>query len=87
MVSEWVVFRFKVNFWLNIYNNQLLQVRHECAEALGAIGTPECEQILKEYLKDEKRVVKESCEVALDICEYEMNGNFQYADGLQTVAL
>lgn len=61
------------------------QVRHECAEALGAIGTKECEAILKEFLADEKRVVKESCEVALDICEYEMNGNFQYADGLQTI--
>ncbi|XP_021963758.1 deoxyhypusine hydroxylase [Folsomia candida] len=60
-------------------------VRHECAEALGAIGTKECEAILKEFLADEKRVVKESCEVALDICEYEMNGNFQYADGLQTI--
>lgn len=27
-------------------------VRHECAEALGAIGTPECEALLKEYAKD-----------------------------------
>lgn len=62
------------------------KVRHECAEALGAIGTPECESILKEFLNDSKQVVKESCEVALDICEYEMNGHFQYADGLQTIA-
>jgi len=64
----------------------VLQVRHECAEALGAIGTPECESILKEYLLDPQRVVKESCEVALDICEYEMTGSFQYADSVLTVA-
>jgi deoxyhypusine monooxygenase len=61
-------------------------VRHECAEALGAIGNPECEKILKEYLEDDRRVVRESCVVALDICDYEMTGNFQYADGLQTIA-
>uniref|UniRef100_A0A2M3Z9I3 Deoxyhypusine hydroxylase n=1 Tax=Anopheles braziliensis TaxID=58242 RepID=A0A2M3Z9I3_9DIPT len=57
-------------------------VRHECAEALGAIATDECTQVLNEYLKDEKRVVKESCEVALDMCEYENSPEFQYADGL-----
>ncbi|KAK1943645.1 Deoxyhypusine hydroxylase [Phytophthora citrophthora] len=45
-------------------------VRHEAAEALGAIGTKECEDILKEYLKDEVQVVRESCEVALDIMDY-----------------
>lgn len=27
-------------------------VRHECAEALGAIATPECEQLLREFAKD-----------------------------------
>ncbi|KAF0684130.1 Aste57867_23860 [Aphanomyces stellatus] len=45
-------------------------VRHEAAEALGAIGTPECEDILKVYLKDSHQVVRESCEVALDIIDY-----------------
>lgn len=60
-------------------------MRHECAEALGAIGTPDCEKILKEFLKDSARVVRESCEIALDICEYEMAGDFQYANRLQTV--
>lgn len=57
-------------------------VRHECAEALGAIATEECTTILTEYLNDEKRVVKESCEVALDMCEYENSPEFQYANGL-----
>uniref|UniRef100_A0A182TB58 Deoxyhypusine hydroxylase n=1 Tax=Anopheles maculatus TaxID=74869 RepID=A0A182TB58_9DIPT len=60
-------------------------VRHECAEALGAIATDECTRVLNEYLLDEKRVVKESCEVALDMCEYENSPEFQYADTLVKV--
>lgn len=57
-------------------------VRHECAEALGAIATEECIDILSRYAEDEKRVVKESCVIALDMCEYENSPEFQYADGL-----
>lgn len=57
-------------------------VRHECAEALGAIGTPACLELLAEYGRDEARVVRESVEVALDMCEYEQSAQFQYADGL-----
>ena len=57
-------------------------VRHECAEALGAIATEECTRILADYLCDKERVVKESCIVALDMSEYENSGQFQYADGL-----
>ncbi|EDV90549.1 deoxyhypusine hydroxylase [Drosophila grimshawi] len=57
-------------------------VRHECAEALGAIATDQCIQILKDYAQDERRVVKESCIIALDMCEYENSPEFQYADGL-----
>lgn len=53
-------------------------VRHECAEALGAIANDECIKVLEEYLLDEKRVVKESCEVALDICDYEKSGDFDF---------
>lgn len=60
-------------------------VRHECAEALGAIATDECTSLLTEYLKDPKRVVKESCEVALDMCEYENSEEFQYANVLASV--
>lgn len=61
-------------------------VRHECAEALGAIATDECIGILNEYLNDEKRVVKESCVVALDMCEYENSPEFQYANALTAAA-
>lgn len=61
-------------------------VRHECAEALGAIATEDCLDILNKYLEDEKRVVRESCVIALDMCEYENSSEFQYADTLSEVA-
>lgn len=57
-------------------------VRHECAEALGSIATEECMKVLDEFLRDSKQVVKESCEIALDMCEYENSPEFQYADAL-----
>ncbi|XP_044758379.1 deoxyhypusine hydroxylase [Coccinella septempunctata] len=60
-------------------------VRHECAEALGSIATEECTNILNKYLNDDKRVVKESCIIALDMCEYENSPEFQYANTLKTV--
>ena len=60
-------------------------VRHECAEALGSIAADSCRDVLEQYLHDQARVVKESCEVALDMCEYENNPEFQYADGLLRV--
>lgn len=60
-------------------------VRHECAEALGSIATPDCFSILNKYLNDSKRVVKESCVIALDMCEYENSTEFQYADTLTKV--
>lgn len=60
-------------------------VRHECAEALGSIATDESMKSLEKYLSDKEQVVRESCEVALDMCEYERSGQFQYADGLNKV--
>lgn len=54
-------------------------VRHECAETLGAIGTETCQKTLREFLNDPERVVRESCEVALDISEYDNSNEFQYA--------
>lgn len=65
--------------------NENEMVRHECAEALGAIATDECIEILNQYLSDEKQVVKESCVVALDMCEYENSPEFQYANALTNV--
>ncbi|NXX13712.1 DOHH hydroxylase, partial [Podargus strigoides] len=57
-------------------------VRHECAEALGSIAHPSCLETLRTFAHDEERVVRESCEVALDMYEYENGTQFQYADGL-----
>lgn len=59
-------------------------VRHEAAEALGAIASPECLEILERFKDDPERVVRESCIVALDMYAYENSGDFQYADGLQS---
>lgn len=60
-------------------------VRHECAEALGSIATDECLKILQDYLVDGEEVVRESCEVALDMYEHENSNEFQYANGLATL--
>ena len=60
-------------------------VRHECAETLGSIGTEECREILQTYLHDPERVVRESCEVALDISEHVNGVDFQYCNGLKLV--
>ncbi|CAG9584506.1 unnamed protein product [Danaus chrysippus] len=60
-------------------------VRHEAAEALGSIATDECTEVLKKYLNDPRPVVRESCEVALDMSEYENSPEFQYANTLLTV--
>lgn len=65
--------------------NEHEMVRHEAAEALGSIATDECTEILKRYLSDSRRVVRESCEVALDMSEYENSPEFQYANTLLTV--
>ncbi|KAK1347928.1 deoxyhypusine hydroxylase [Hamiltosporidium tvaerminnensis] len=58
--------------------NEHDMVRHECAEAIGAIGTDECYEILKEYLQCDADIVRESAEVALDICVYEMSNDAEY---------
>ncbi|CAH1402561.1 unnamed protein product [Nezara viridula] len=55
-------------------------VRHECAEALGSIANEECFNILRVFLNDESRVVRESCDVALDMADYAMSNEFQYAN-------
>lgn len=60
-------------------------VRHECAEALGAIAKDQCLTALEKYSRDQERVVKESCVVALDMYNYEQSSDFQYADSLVKV--
>lgn len=48
-------------------------VRHEAAEALGAIGGPDTEAVLKEFESDAEDVVRESALVALDAMDYWAN--------------
>lgn len=59
-------------------------VRHEAAEALGGIATPEVLPHLQEWMakEDAPRVIRESCQVAIDMWEHENSDEFQYADGL-----
>lgn len=55
-------------------------VRHEAAEALGSLGEEEgVEELLKRFLHDKERVVRESVIVALDMAEYEKGGEAEYA--------
>ena len=50
-----------------------VMVRHEAAEALGAIGNPDAIEVLEAYLNDEHVEVSESCEVALDLLNWVSN--------------
>jgi deoxyhypusine monooxygenase len=51
-------------------------VRHEAAEALGGIATPDVLPHLKEWMtrEDAPRVVRESCQVAIDMWEVRASG-------------
>lgn len=55
-------------------------VRHEAAEALGSLGDEEgVEDILRKFLNDPEQVVRDSVIVALDMVEFEKNGEREYA--------
>jgi len=54
-------------------------VRHEAAEALGAVGGPAAAVALKAGLADRDPIVAQSCEVALDVLAHEASGAFEYA--------
>lgn len=62
-------------------------VRHEAAEALGGIGTPEVLPHLKEWMvrDDSPRVVRESCQVAIDMWEVCDNLEFSCIGYLITI--
>uniref|UniRef100_H2Z404 Deoxyhypusine hydroxylase n=1 Tax=Ciona savignyi TaxID=51511 RepID=H2Z404_CIOSA len=62
---------------LNLNINPI--IRHECAEALGGIANEDCRKVLEEFRNDKSRVVRESCEVALDMLDYENSDEFQYS--------
>eukprot|EP01098_Paradermamoeba_levis_P006687 TRINITY_DN2776_c0_g1_i1.p1 TRINITY_DN2776_c0_g1~~TRINITY_DN2776_c0_g1_i1.p1 ORF type:complete len:291 (-),score=76.52 TRINITY_DN2776_c0_g1_i1:240-1112(-) len=50
-------------------DNEHPMVRHEAAEAIGAVGDEECVKILETFKNDRHRVVRESCDVGLSISE------------------
>ncbi|KAI1828143.1 deoxyhypusine hydroxylase [Xylaria intraflava] len=55
-------------------------VRHEAAEALGSLGEEEgVEEILKRFLHDKEKVVRESVIVALDMADFEQSHQAEYA--------
>lgn len=60
--------------------NEASMVRHEAAEALGSLGEEEgVEDVLKRFLDDKEKVVRESVVVALDMAEYEKSAEAEYA--------
>ncbi len=57
-----------------------VMVRHEAAEALGAIGDRRALSILEQYRDDSEIVVAESCEVILDLLEWDAVKRSEYTD-------
>ena len=55
-------------------------VRHEAAEALGSLGDEAgVEDTLRRFLNDPEQIVRDSVIVALDMAEFEKNGELEYA--------
>jgi deoxyhypusine monooxygenase len=61
------------------------RVRHEAAEALGAIASEATVALLNEYAKDAEPIVADSCRVALDMLEFEKSGA-EYCAGVAAAA-
>ena len=55
-----------------------LMVRHEAAEALGAIGDRTAMDTLARFVADPEPVISESCEVAIDLLEWVQSKEFEY---------
>ena len=60
--------------------NEDLMVRHEAAEALGAIGDRTALVTLEKFVNDPEPVISESCEVALDLLEWVASKRLEYTD-------
>jgi len=68
--------------------NEASMVRHEAAEALGSLGDEDgVEDTLRKFLDDPEQVVRDSVIVALDMAEFEKNGEVEYAIVPQTPAV
>ena len=57
-----------------------VMVRHEAAEALGAIGNRVAMSTLEKFSSDEEVVVAESCEVAIDLLNWVSSKKLDYTD-------
>ncbi|MAU85779.1 MAG: hypothetical protein CMA21_04180 [Euryarchaeota archaeon] len=57
-----------------------VMVRHEAAEALGAIGDRIALGVLERFKDDQDIVVAESCEVALDLLEWVSSKKLDYSE-------
>ena len=57
-----------------------LMVRHEAAEALGAIGDRSALSVLEKFVNDPEPVISESCEVALDLLEWVASNRLNLSD-------
>ena len=57
-----------------------VMVRHEAAEALGAIGNRVAMGTLEKFASDEEVVVAESCEVAIDLLNWVSSKKLEYTD-------
>ena len=60
--------------------NEDVMVRHEAAEALGAIGDRTALDVLERFVDDEEVVIAESCEVALDLLEWVASKRLDYSE-------
>jgi deoxyhypusine monooxygenase len=58
-------------------------VRHEAAEAIGSIAETDCEPMLKQFANDKDTIVRESCDVALDLVDYWNNDEVSTAIQIQ----
>ncbi|KAL9125080.1 MAG: hypothetical protein Q9217_005663 [Psora testacea] len=70
-----------IPYLIDVLSNKQEQsmVRHEAAEALGSLGEEESVQdVLRGFLDDDERVVRESVVVALDMAEFERSGESDY---------
>ena len=55
-----------------------LMVRHEAAEALGAIGDRVAMSTLESFRNDAEPVISESCEVAIDLLDWVQSKSMDY---------
>lgn len=67
-------------------DNQQIMVRHEAAEALGAIGDAECLDMLEKYFKDDPSLeIRQTCELAIERIRWE-NSDAAKNEKLETSA-